>query len=220
MATTHQTVKWHLERKKEKRKLQISKRVTAFRKYSKQITIMRKKKINERAFYLQFLSWFINQFCTIKCRQSTMSNMSARVCVSNPVNNQESSLRTSLCFLSILSGSTCARKCLLCSLYLQPTRDPIVTKAHCSGQGEIKGTGVRYGSVKLPYCSAEEAILSFHQGLIWKFANSGYKNNLHQSQRHSEIKYNSVGCINIGPAFGKEAGFEIEKVKSASGTIW
>lgn len=40
-----------------------------------------KKKINERAFYLQFLSWFINQFCTIKCRQSTMSNMSARVCV-------------------------------------------------------------------------------------------------------------------------------------------
>lgn len=107
-----------LRKKKKKRKLQISKRVTAFRKYSKQITIMRKKKINERAFYLQFLSWFINQFCTIKCRQSTMSNMSARVCVSNPVNNQESSLRTSLCFLSILSGSTCARKCLLCSLYL------------------------------------------------------------------------------------------------------
>lgn len=74
--------------------------------------------------------------------------------------------------------------------------------------------------MKLPYCSAEEAILSFHQGLSWKFANSGYKNNLHQSQRHSEIKYNSVGCINIGPAFGKEAGFEIVPDADLAFSIW
>lgn len=109
-----------LRKKKRKKKITNLKTGHSIQKIFKTNHDHEKKKINERAFYLQFLSWFINQFCTIKCRQSTMSNMSACVCVcvSNPVNNQESSLRTSLCFLSILSGSTCARKCLLCSLYL------------------------------------------------------------------------------------------------------
>lgn len=42
------------KKKKKKRKLQISKRVTAFRKYSKQITIMRKKKLMREHFTYSF----------------------------------------------------------------------------------------------------------------------------------------------------------------------
>lgn len=69
-----------LRKKKKKKKITNLKTGHSIQKIFKTNHDHEKKK-NERAFYLQFLSWFINQFCTIKCRQSTMSNMSARVCV-------------------------------------------------------------------------------------------------------------------------------------------
>lgn len=69
------------KKKKEKRKITNLKTGHSIQKIFKTNHDHEKKKNNERAFYLQFLSWFINQFCTIKCRQSTMSNMSVSVCV-------------------------------------------------------------------------------------------------------------------------------------------
>lgn len=50
----HDSLDCQMALRKKKGKLQISKRVTAFRKYSKQITIMRKKKLMREHFTYSF----------------------------------------------------------------------------------------------------------------------------------------------------------------------